>query len=63
MAVDRFFRNVVGPPEWECEAMDSVVWVKCATSTECVCVESINSHVLGHGHGFVLGHTVRSTLT
>ena len=29
-----FFRNVVGPPEWEGEAMDSVVWVKCATSSE-----------------------------
>ena len=38
MAVGRFCRNAVGPPEWECEAMDSVVWVKCATSVECVCV-------------------------
>ena len=36
MAVDRFCRNVVGPPEWECEAMGSVVWVQCATSAECV---------------------------
>ena len=36
MAVDRFCRNAVGPPEWECEAMGSVVWVKCATSAECV---------------------------
>ena len=35
MAVGRFRRNAVGPPEWECEAMDSVVWVKCATSAEC----------------------------
>ena len=32
MAVDRFCRNTVGPPEWECEAMGSVVLVKCATS-------------------------------
>ena len=24
MAVDRFCRNAVGPPEWECEAMGSV---------------------------------------
>ena len=24
-----------GPPEWECEARCSVVWVKCATSAEC----------------------------
>ena len=38
MAVDRFCQNAVGPPEWECEAMGSVVWVKCATSAECVCV-------------------------
>ena len=29
MAVDRFCRNAVGPPEWECEAMGSVVWVQC----------------------------------
>ena len=63
MVVDRFCRNAVGPPEWECEAMGSVVWVKCATSAECVRVKSIDSRVLGHGHKFVLGHTVRSTLT
>ena len=36
MAVDRFCRNAVGPPEWECEAMGSVVWVKCASSAECI---------------------------
>ena len=36
MAVDRFCRNVVGPPEWEREAMGSVVWVQCATSAECI---------------------------
>ena len=36
MAVGWFCRNAVGPPEWECEAMGSVVWVKCATSAECV---------------------------
>ena len=28
MTVDRFCRNAVGPPEWECEAMGSVVWVQ-----------------------------------
>ena len=38
MAVDQFCRNAVGPPEWECEAMGSVVWVKCVTSAECVCL-------------------------
>ena len=31
-----FSRNVVGPPEWECEAMGSMVWVKCATCAECI---------------------------
>ena len=38
MAVDWFCQNAVGPPEWEQRAMGSVVWVKCATSAECVCV-------------------------
>ena len=28
--------DAVGPPEWECEAMGSVVWVQCATSAECI---------------------------
>ena len=36
MAMGEFCRNVVGPPEWECEAMDSMVWVKCAISVECI---------------------------
>ena len=30
MAMGGFCQNVVGPPEWECEAMGSVVWVQCA---------------------------------
>ena len=30
MAVDQFCRNAVGPPEWEHEALGSVVWVQCA---------------------------------
>ena len=30
MAMEGFRRNAVGPPEWECEAMDSVMWVQCA---------------------------------
>ena len=38
MTMQGFYRNAVGPPEWECEAMGSVVWVKCATSAECVCL-------------------------
>ena len=36
MAVHPFCRNAVGPPEWEGEAMGSVVWVQCATSAECI---------------------------
>ena len=60
MAMEGLRRNAVGPPEWECEAMDSVVWVQCATSAECVCVKSIDRRVLGHGHKFVVGHTIRS---
>ena len=36
MAMGGFRRNAVGPPEWECEAMGSVVWVKCATSAVCI---------------------------
>ena len=31
-----FRRNAVGPPEWECEAMGSVVWVQWATFAECI---------------------------
>ena len=29
MTVKWFRQNAVGPPEWECEAMGSVVWVQC----------------------------------
>ena len=35
MAMEGFRRDAIGPPEWEYEAMGSVVWVQCATSTEC----------------------------
>ena len=44
MAVDRFGQNAVGPPEWDDEAMGSVVWVQCATSAECI--KSIDSNNL-----------------
>ena len=48
MAVDRIGRNAIGPPEWECEAMGSVVWVKCATSVEGVLNISIaTSSIMG----------------
>ena len=30
MVVHRFCRNIVGPPEWGCEAISFVVWVQCA---------------------------------
>ena len=36
VAMEGSCRNAIGPPEWECEAMGSVVWVQCATSAECV---------------------------
>ena len=36
MATGGFRRNAVGPPEWDDEAMDFVLWVKCATSVECI---------------------------
>ena len=44
MAVGWFRWNAVGPPEWDDEAMGSVVWVQCATSTECI--KSIDSNSL-----------------
>ena len=34
VAMEGFCSNVVGPLEWECEAMGSLVWVQCATSAE-----------------------------
>ena len=40
MAVGRFCRNAVVPPEWECEAMGSVVWVQCANLCR-VCVSNL----------------------
>ena len=42
MAVGWFHQNAVGPPEWDDEAMGSVVWVQCATSAECI--KSIDSN-------------------
>ena len=49
MAVDRFCRNAIGPPEWECEVMGSVMWVQCANLCR-MCGNSIDSRILGHGH-------------
>ena len=36
MAREGFRRNAFGPPEWDAEARDSEVWVKCATSVKCI---------------------------
>ena len=36
MAMEGVRRNAVGPPDWECEAMGAVLWVQCATSSECI---------------------------
>ena len=36
MPMEGFRRNAIGPPEWECEAMGSMVWVQCVTSAECI---------------------------
>ena len=46
MAVDRFCRNAVGPPEWECEAMGSVVWVQCTNLCR-VYIKFIDSRARG----------------
>ena len=48
MAMEGFCWNVVGPPEWECEAMGSLVWVHHATSAECI--KSIDSRLRGYEH-------------
>ena len=56
MVVDRFCRNTIGPPEWECEDMGSVVWVQCATSIECVFNLSIAVPAIRAQ--FLVGHTM-----
>ena len=46
MAMGGFCQNAIGPPEWEDEAMGFVVWVKGATSAECM-FKSIDSRTHG----------------
>ena len=46
MAVDRFCRNAIGPHEWECEAMGSVVCVQCTNLCR-VYIKSIDSRARG----------------
>ena len=55
MAVERFCQNAVGPPEWECEAMGSVVWVQCANLYR-VYIKSIDSRAHGHGPSLCRSH-------
>ena len=55
MAREGFRRNAVGPPEWEYEAMGSVVWVHCATSAECNNLSIAESTVMDT---LVVGHTM-----
>ena len=59
MAMEGFHRNAVGPPEWECEAMGSVVWVQCATSAECNNLSIAESTVTDT---LVVGHTMGQRL-
>ena len=59
MAMEGFRRNAVGPPEWECEAMGSVVWVQCATSAECNNLSIAESTVTDT---LVVGHTMGAHL-
>ena len=46
MAMEAFRRNVIGPPEWECEAGGSVVWVQC-TNLCIVYIKTIDSRARG----------------
>ena len=57
MAVGQFCQNAVGPPEWECEAMGSVVWVQVLTSAECILNLSIAAPA-DKGPGREVGHTM-----
>ena len=47
MAVGQFCQNAAGPPEWECKAMGSVVWVRCTNLCR-VFIKSIDSRALGY---------------
>ena len=51
MAVARFCRNA-GSARMGVRCQGSVVWVKCATSAECI--QSIVSRILSHGHKLVV---------
>ena len=55
MEMEGFRRNVVGPPEWEYEAMGTVVWVQCVTSIECINLSIAESTVTDTSK---VGHTM-----
>ena len=57
MAVDQFRRNAVGPPEWECEAMGSVVWVECTNHCR-VCMLNLSIAVPADKGPVRVGHTM-----
>ena len=57
MAVGRFCRNAVGPPEWECEAMGSVVRVQCANLCR-VCVLNLSIAAPADMGPVRVGHTM-----
>ena len=57
MAVDRFCGNAVGPPEWECEAMGSVVWVQCANLYR-LCVLNLSIAAPADKGPVRVGHTM-----
>ena len=59
MAMEGFRQNVVGPPEWEYEAMGSMVRVQCATSAECNNLSIAESTVMDT---LVVGHTMGQRL-
>ena len=59
MAMEGFRRNAVGPPEWEYEAMGSVVWVQCATSIGCNNLSIAESTVTDT---LIVGHTMGQRL-
>ena len=57
MAVGRFWRNTIGLPEWECEAVGSVVWVQCANLCR-VCVLNLSIAAPADMGPVRVGHTM-----
>jgi hypothetical protein len=49
-AIDWFCRNVVGPPEWDYEAMNSVMWVQCTNLCRVYNLSIVASSVMDTVH-------------